>query len=266
VCQYNEDEINQLALNKAENYLATADDSGNIKVVTLGDDMKVYKTLRKHTNICASLSFAPNKPWDLYSAGYDSQLIQWNFSKSRSSCIFDMKDLEEARDDVESFVVSPPFVHSLAVSKSGSTLACGTENGLVHVFDCTQRLARFRKTLYGHSQGVSQVLLPNFTDDKYLVSCGNDTRICFWDLEGVVMESETANGSTGEKRNGSSKKRKPPSTVNQDTTVAQALQKPKFDISYGEKMNCITSSSTANENFLVIADTTTSPYILPFPL
>lgn len=70
-----EEEINALALNDAGSALAVADDSGAVRVLELPGG-KVCRTLRRHTNICSSVAFRPNRPNNLLSAGLDMQVRQ----------------------------------------------------------------------------------------------------------------------------------------------------------------------------------------------
>ena len=68
-----EDEINSLSVNETGISLALADDSGAVRVVDL-QTSKVCRTLRKHTNICSSVAFRPQRPQSLVSAGLDMQV------------------------------------------------------------------------------------------------------------------------------------------------------------------------------------------------
>lgn len=68
-----EEEINALALNETGSGLAVADDSGAVRVLELPGG-KVCRTLRRHTNICSSVTFRPHRPNNLVSAGLDMQV------------------------------------------------------------------------------------------------------------------------------------------------------------------------------------------------
>lgn len=248
---FNKEEINQIALNEKEKFLAAADDTGNINVINL-QEKRLYKILKKHTNICATVSFRPRRPWDLVSGGYDNRLIQWDFSKSHSYCNIDMQELGGVPEDVDSYVVSPPFVHNVSISASGNLMACGTENASVYIFDSSNKTVRFKKLLLGHSQGVSQVHFPRFVDDRYLISGGNDGRICIWDLD-RELDHGTAlvNGCSG---NG------------HGSNAAGPSEGSRYDIEHADKINWLTSGSTADDNkFIVVADSTTCPVLFQFP-
>lgn len=69
----NEEEINCLSVNDSDGFLAAADDSGAIKVVDL-ESKKVCRSLR-HSNICSSVAFRPQRPQSLLSCGLDMQVI-----------------------------------------------------------------------------------------------------------------------------------------------------------------------------------------------
>lgn len=246
-----DEEINQIALNEKENFLASADDSGNIKVFNLSSS-KLYKTLRKHTNICAAVSFRPNRPWELVSGAYDSSLIQWDFAKSRSFCIIRLEELGAVPENLESYVVSPSFVHSIAVSSTGNRLACGTENALVQIFDSSKKTLHFQKTLRHHTQGVSQVHFPKFDEDKYLVSGGNDGRICVWNLEEELSHGVALTNGC--------------SVAAGNNSVHQTAHNPAIEINHTEKINWLASGAVNNNKFLAVADNTSCPVIFQFPL
>lgn len=69
----NEEEINCLSVNETESFLAAADDSGAIKIMDL-ENKKVSRSLR-HSNICSSVVFRPQRPQSLVSCGLDMQVI-----------------------------------------------------------------------------------------------------------------------------------------------------------------------------------------------
>ncbi|XP_023070584.1 WD repeat-containing protein 53 isoform X3 [Piliocolobus tephrosceles] len=70
----NEEEINCLSLNQTENLLASADDSGAIKILDL-ENKKVIRSLKRHSNICSSVAFRPQRPQSLVSCGLDMQVM-----------------------------------------------------------------------------------------------------------------------------------------------------------------------------------------------
>jgi len=247
---FNEEEINEITLNEKENFLAAADDSNNIKVINLTDS-KLFKTLRKHTNICCTVRFRPHRSWELLSGGYDSKLIQWDFGKSRAYCIMDMQEMGCVPDELDCYLVNPPFVHSIAVSATGNTVAVGTENALVQLFDASKRTLQLRHTLRAHTQGVSQVHCPVFAPDKFVVSGGNDGRICVWDLECSAPDTVTSNGCTSSHGQASSSSGNPSALA--------------YEIMHTAKVNWITCAVNTDRNYIVVGDNTPNPVLYPFP-
>lgn len=174
----NEDEINQVKLNANEHFLASCDDAGEIKIFGL-QNRKEFKTLRlKHTNICSTVVFRPNYPWELISGGLDCRLVHWDFSKPKCLNQFNMQELH-ATPGNSPYFINPPFLHHLAVSPSGSTMACALENGQIPILNSSHKSLQPKHALFGHSQGVSQV---HFLSDDILLSGGNDSSIIQWDL------------------------------------------------------------------------------------
>ena len=259
--QFNEEEINQIRLNEKENFLAACDDSGQVKVINLVEK-KVYKTLRKHTNICATVAFRPSRQWDLYTGGYDSKLILWDFSRPRATCCIDMNDVGLA-EHTGPHLVNPPFIHSLAVASSGQLLGCGTENGLVQVFRANKRTLEHLQTLKEHTQGVSQVYFPDFAETT-LVSGGNDGRIVIWDLSSMLSKAPACNGLSS---HGSG----PSGAAQQDAEDQGGNVVPHNHpvvlscIDHSDKINWLTCSSRGSQKFIVVADSTANLTLHPFP-
>jgi WD40 repeat protein len=254
--RFNEEEINQLVLNEKEEYLAACDDSGHIKVINLFDK-RVHKTLRKHTNICATVAFHPRRPWDLFSGGYDSKLIQWDFSRGRSVCVIDMEELGVHGGESSSYLINPPFVHSLATSNTGQYMACGTEGATIQLFHINKYNPEYFVTLCSHTQGVSQVHFPK-SKPEHLVSGGNDGKILVWDMSRLSSCSTVSNGL-------------PSIDSSNNQASSQAAHQPVpsntpiFTIDHGGKVNWLTSINRNNETFLIVADNMNKVMIYPYP-
>lgn len=254
---FNEDEVNHIALNEKETFLAAGDDSGHIKIIDL-HDKKVYKTLRKHTNICSSVTFRPRRPWDLFSAGLDCQLIVWDFSRSRSTCMIDMRGIGSPDEDSESgsYLINPPFVHAISLTKDGSILACALENAEIVLFRSAQRQIAYQTTLRGHTQGVSQVHFPAFAD-KMLISGANDGLVNIWDLSGVEQQNHA--GMNGHSNGNGAQAEAAAAAMPDDGSAS-----PKRTIEHGAKINWISSGSYWENKYFVIADNTPTLTVYPW--
>lgn len=119
--QFNEDEINQLVIHDGGQYLAACDDTGAVKVIDTRQN-KLFKTLsRGHGNICSTVQFRPQRPWDLVTGGMDYKVVYWDFSSGRV-----LQD-ENMQQGVEpgAYFLNPPFVHSLHVKEDSRSFAAG---------------------------------------------------------------------------------------------------------------------------------------------
>ncbi|XP_066508715.1 WD repeat-containing protein 53-like [Hoplias malabaricus] len=181
-----EDEINSLSVNETGTSLALGDDSGAVKVVDL-QTSKVCRTLRKHTNICSSVAFRPQRPQSLVSAGLDMQVMLWNLQKARPVWTYSLQEAVEEGDGPQQRagqLFNPPLAHCVTVASCGNVLACAAEDGSVHLtrIGSGSRLEQ-QGSVKAHSQGVSQAHFLNFLPHPYwLTTGGNDGVVALWDL------------------------------------------------------------------------------------
>ena len=293
---FNEDEIDQIVLNEKEAFLAACDDSGHIKVINL-QERRVYKTLRKHANICSAVCFRPRRNWDIFSAGFDCMLLQWDFSRGRTLCRINLHELSSGPDTPESYMINPPFVHSMALSPNGGLLACGAENSLVYLFNTSKRTPEYLGPLNGHSQSVAQVHFPEFKE-SLLVSAGNDGLVGLWDLTelqgqrpGVVNGVASQNGHhltnghvpnghavnghvpnghvgnghiNGHAANGHAAEAEVDDYVARLATGLESIS-PKWTIDHGDKINWVTSGVSSQQKIIVLADNTNSLSVYQCP-
>lgn len=228
------DEINQIALSDDEKFLAVAEDSGHVIVYNLGDK-KVSRTLRKHSNMCSSVSFRPGKANELYSVSYDKKLIHWDFHRVRTLNIIDMDTLDAGPESVSKYMINPPFIHTLSVSVDGNFVACGTENAKVQVFNGRRRNLEFINTLSGHRLGVSQVHFPRTGKNELLVSGGNDGQVLLWHTSALTAKKTKENEE-------------------EEESVL-----PWYTVNHGEKINWLTSAGTdTNSLFLFVCDSSST--------
>ncbi|GLB34660.1 putative WD40 repeats [Lyophyllum shimeji] len=118
-----DDVLNELSLNYNETRLAFCTDSGVVGVVDLST--KAISRMRtKHESVCGSVKFIPDRPRELVSGGYDSQLRHFDFHEGK---LLSIRNLP-ADTVVGGVGMSPPFVMSMAMSSIG-IMAAGTADG-----------------------------------------------------------------------------------------------------------------------------------------
>ncbi|KAF9316581.1 WD repeat-containing protein 53 [Podila horticola] len=125
-----EDEINQIQVNHRATYLASCDDSGDVRVL----DLKAHKWMRplerKHNNIAMTIQFIPKKELQALSGGMDKLVVAWDFYKSRATQ--QIQADTPLPDGVSSKqLFNPPFVHSISVHPSGTRAAVGLGDGTI---------------------------------------------------------------------------------------------------------------------------------------
>lgn len=213
VLQANDDEVNALARHggRGGRFLAAPDDSGDIRVFDT-DAHRLFKTLRgHHANICSAALFRPHAPWDLVSGGLDGFVLFWDFSRGRMKCKIDLSDGVNALGEEEgesedvrrgraaqsaSRLFNPPLVHALAFAPNGRSFAAGLGDASVAVIDFNAK--RVVRRLKQHRAAVSQVHFPAFRADEWLLSCGNDAKICVWDYQRALSSPEPTGGEDAE--------------------------------------------------------------------
>ncbi|XP_028825599.1 WD repeat-containing protein 53 [Denticeps clupeoides] len=181
-----EDEINSLSFNETGAMLALADDAGAVRVVEVQSG-KVCRTLRKHSNICSSVAFRPQRPQSLVSAGLDMQVMLWNLQKTRPLGIVSLQEVsvhEEPPLLKGGQMFNPPLAHCVSVASCGNALACAAEDGLVHLMHVgSGSRLHYQGALKGHTQGVSQAHFIHFLSHPYwLATGGNDGLVAIWDV------------------------------------------------------------------------------------
>ncbi|KAG2315530.1 hypothetical protein Bca4012_066345 [Brassica carinata] len=120
---YNKDEVNQVVCNGRSSFLASADDSGDVKIPQWLKDY-IITSFVALSSICSSVQFIPWRPWEVITGGLDSKLVLWDFSKGQ--CL------------------NPAFVHSIAVpemdmvDKLGKICAVARGDGIVGLITIAQ--------------------------------------------------------------------------------------------------------------------------------
>ncbi|NXL84344.1 WDR53 protein, partial [Alectura lathami] len=260
----NEEEINCLAVNGTEGFLAAADDSGAIKVVDLASK-KVSRSLR-HANICSSVAFRPQRPQSLVSCGLDMQVMLWNLQKARPLWTTNLQECETEEDAPQSAgqLFNPPLAHSLSVASCGNIFGCGAQDGKVRIFRVTG--VKFERCLefVGHSLGVSQVL---FMPEAYwLLTGGNDGKVLLWDVSGDIgkQQKSPAKSLPRRKAQAAAAARKD-GKLNKVASDERARISPKLAIEHGEKVNWITCAEVKGSRRVLVADQSSSISVYPLP-
>ncbi|KAF8092937.1 hypothetical protein N665_0395s0002 [Sinapis alba] len=216
---YNKDEVNQVVCNGRSSFLASADDSGDVKIIDIGQKC-LYKTLRAgHTSICSSVQFIPWRPWEVITGGLDSKLVLWDFSKGRSQKIIDFSS--DTHSSSSGQCLNPAFVHSIAVpemdmvDKLGKICAVARGDGIVDLINTESELSRkgtskgsssssnnnnvgkrvcLDYSVGGHKAAVSCVAFSHFQEKgRFLISGGNDKTVKIWDCVRCLDSDDDSN-------------------------------------------------------------------------
>uniref|UniRef100_A0A2K6KK03 WD repeat domain 53 n=4 Tax=Rhinopithecus TaxID=542827 RepID=A0A2K6KK03_RHIBE len=262
----NEEEINCLSLNQTETLLASADDSGAIKILDL-ENKKVIRSLKRHSNICSSVAFRPQRPQSLVSCGLDMQVMLWSLQKARPLWITNLQ--EDEAEEMESpqspgQLFNPALAHSISVAACGDIFSCGAEDGKVRIFrvmgvKCEQELG-----FKGHTLGVSQVcFLP---ESCLLLTGGNDGKIMLWDTNSEVEKkpkSPTKRTHRKKPKRGTCTKQ----GGNTDASVTDEEEHgnilPKLNIEHGEKVNWLLGTKIKGHQNILVADQTSCISVYP---
>ncbi|XP_029374223.1 WD repeat-containing protein 53 [Echeneis naucrates] len=289
-----EEEINALALNDTGSALAVADDSGAVRVLELPGG-KVCRTLRRHTNICSSVAFRPQRPNNLVSAGLDMQVMLWGLQKTRPLWTLNLQDIVEDENDHQQRpgqLFNPPLVHCVSVGSCGNILGCAAEDGRVHLM----RIGSGSKleeqgAVKAHSQGASQAHFVNFLSHPYwLVTGGNDGQVALWDLSKhpvvaphtkpkthmTSAQRRRSKGKTKRKEQPQDKAKTPQKDEEEgaeaegEAAAAAAIEEvmedksgPKLTISHGDKVNWLCPAILKGENCVVVADQSCNLTVYP---
>ncbi|NWV80350.1 WDR53 protein, partial [Dasyornis broadbenti] len=260
----NEEEINCLSVNDTDSFLAAADDSGTIKVVDL-ESKKVSRSLR-HSNICSSVAFRPQRPQSLVSCGLDMQVMLWNLQKARPLWTTNLQECDTEEESLQSAgqFFNPPLAHSLSVASCGNVFSCGAQDGKVRIFRVTG--VRFERELefQGHSLGVSQVL---FMPEAYwLLSGGNDGKVLLWDVSSNVGKQQKSPGkSLHRKKAQAAASSRKDGKLNKVASNEHAGVVPKLTIEHGEKVNWLSCAEIKGSRRVLVADQTSSISAYPLP-
>ncbi|KAF1314516.1 Wd40 repeat-like protein, partial [Globisporangium splendens] len=253
ILQDNDDEINALSRHpgKQGKYLSAPDDNGDIRIYDM-EAHRLYKTLRgQHVNICSAAPFRPNAPWDLVSGGMDGFLLFWDFSRGRMKFKIDLNTGVNSLDSVGGAssatagvnqMFNPPLVHSIAFAPNGKSFAAGLGDASIAIVDFSSK--QMVRRLKQHSAAVSQVHFPVFKPNEWLLSSGNDAKICVWDYQHALNNPGTGDHASDD-----------------STTAANNLDIVK-EFAVERKPNAITTC--LHQNLVLVSDV--SKEISAYPL
>ncbi|KAI7800487.1 putative WD repeat-containing protein 53 [Triplophysa rosa] len=249
-----EEEINSLSVNETGGVLVVADDSGVVTVIDTQLE-KVTRTLRKHVNICSSVTFRPHRPQSLLSAGLDMQVMLWTLPKVRPlwSCSLQDGSVEGAGQ-----MFNPPLAHCVDAASCGDVFACAAEDGCVHLLrvSADSRL-RGRSVFKAHSQGVSQARFLNFMSHPYwLATGGNDGLLALWDLSEDAA-APLDNKMTARKKRSKARAKTPKSqmsTQEESESETRTRVEPKLSLNHGDKVNWLCPAVLRGKPSLLVTD------------
>ncbi|TSN21160.1 WD repeat-containing protein 53 [Bagarius yarrelli] len=263
-----EDEINSLSVNETGASLALADDSGAVRVVDLQTG-KVSRTLRKHTNICSSVAFRPQRPQSLVSAGLDMQVMLWNLQKARPVWTYSLQEAIEEKEIKQQAgqLFNPPLAHCISAAACGNVLACAAEDGHIHLARVGVG-SRFEQqgAIKAHSQGASQAHFLNFMSHPYWIATGgNDGVVALWDMS---EEPVVAGEVKAQRRKPKNRKSKPvsPEVEDEKTSKEELAEEAgsqtktalKVKFNHEEKVNWVCPALIKRQPSLLVADQSTS--------
>ncbi|KAL1260158.1 hypothetical protein QQF64_007985 [Cirrhinus molitorella] len=273
-----EEEINWLSVNESGGLLAVADDSGAVRVVDL-QLKKVIRTLRKHDNICSSVTFRPHRPQSLVSAGLDMQVLLWNLPKVRPQWTYSLQDSQEddAHPQKAGQMFNPPLAHCIDVASCGNVFACAAEDGCIHLLRVSEDSRLKERGMFkAHCQGASQAHFISFLSHPYwLATGGNDGLVALWDLSEDALVANERKRKSHKKRQkartktasqGSDKNQKQQMSGAEAGSASSSLETqgktvPKLSFNHGEKVNWVCPAVLKGKPSLLVADQSSSPSV-----
>ena len=178
---FNTDEINEIDIHAKESYICACDDNGEVKIIDL-DNRKLLRTLsRFHDSICSAVKFNSRKPWELISAGLDTKIGRWEWSRGR------LLTGVTARGDISKsgLMINPPMVHCMVLLQRQNCIVCGLGDGRLLIYSIkSPRCVELVCESQVHISSIACVCCvegnPTSCDklSSCVVSVGNDNTIC----------------------------------------------------------------------------------------
>ncbi|XP_057301030.1 WD repeat-containing protein 53 homolog isoform X2 [Hydractinia symbiolongicarpus] len=235
----NSDDINQIKFQTG--LLTSCDDAGEIKMFDLKTN-QLFRTLRnKHTNICSSICYFPNRPNEIVTGGLDSQLFIWDYRRVKILQAVNTQTILEGMGDNSVYMFNPPFVHSMDINENG--------NGTLQVFNILKgkRVIAPSILINHHSTlGVSWVHYLSRADQastSILASGGNDGIVNLWSFPQEMPKKQTL-------------------PVNRVLTEQEIASHLITQYNANSKINFLNSAILNDKMFLFVADQTSAIKLL----
>ena len=173
----NTEEINSIDVDPTGSWIAAADDSGEIQIISLktsspsgggtsaprSSSKPSFRTLRRgHTTICNAVSFRSSRPNEILSGGLDSRMVRWDYTKLRQLTSFDMNTSNGGGLDGDGGgqFLNPPMINSLAVCRESdaefpSLVAVARGDGCVALYNADSKPTLNTNTSGGGGKGAS---------------------------------------------------------------------------------------------------------------
>jgi len=210
------DEINDIGVHHNGKYVACADDSGSVKVLSLEEKgIDLFRRLKgRHENICSTAQFRPKVHWDLCSGALDSTMISWDCCTGKPKVVHQVGLYEEnskldggkyAATTSGSQAFNPPLVHAVSWTQDGKYIVTGLGDSTVGIYRHGEVKPVFR--FPAHNAAVCQVKAFNptsetFSEGEYrLYSAGNDSRLRVWTLNNLEKCAGSSNSEVSLKEN-----------------------------------------------------------------
>jgi WD40 repeat protein len=247
--------------------------------------------------LVTSIAFRPRTKPDqveLVTSGTDCTICSWDVTlkKNVNVKLKSRYSISKLQSDNVNQVCNPPLVHSTCWSPSGRLLSAGLGDGSILILRPEGRrlveVSRIASTQsrMGHSSAVATVLFPQFggnipnstshvtTEDRFMVTGGNDGNIIFWDLGSFVggeyaMDPRLYVDCCDGESSLSSVSHPLDSDMDQLSLVTSSLDpNVLFALNHKKKPNCLLSTHASDAvfaNSIIVGDTSNdiTIYILP---